>query len=132
LVVLLFERTVSSPSHPLEDYLLKTFQLDQTGLNRLGFFLLAHIVIDTRLIALALFKAVSEQGGVPLSRIQMLADDAANGTFGVHLDKVRAHLTVECTEIAEELNKARNALLHWNSALDQAAHLPTRARKELS
>jgi hypothetical protein len=82
-------------------------------LTRLGFFLLAHVLIDTRLIALALFKAVSEEGGVPLGRIQTLADEAAERTFGVHLDKVRADLSDENAQIAEELNKARNALLHW-------------------
>jgi hypothetical protein len=104
---------MSTEPHPLEAYVLTTFQLDHPGLTRLGFFLLAHVLIDTRLIALALFKAVSEEGGVPLSRIQTLADEVAERTFGVHLDKVRAHLSDENIEIAEEMNKARNALLHW-------------------
>jgi len=104
---------MTTQSHPLEDYVLQTFQLDHAGLTRLSFFLLAHVLIDTRLIALALFKAVSEEGGVPLSRIQTLADEAAERTFGVHLDKVRALLSDENVKIAEEMNKARNALLHW-------------------
>jgi len=104
---------VTAQSHPLENYLLTTFQLDNGRLNRLGFFLLAHVLIDTRLIALALFKAVSEEGGAPLSRIQTLADEAAERAFGVHLDKVRAYLSDENADIAAEINKARNALLHW-------------------
>lgn len=104
---------MTTEQHPLEEYVLKTFELDRTGLTRLGFFLLAHVLIDTRLIALALFKAVSEEGGLPLSRIQTLADEAAARTFGVHLDKVRALLSDENSEIAAEINKARNALLHW-------------------
>jgi hypothetical protein len=89
------------------------FQLDHVGLRRLGFFLLAHVVIDTRLIALALFKAVSQREGMSLTEIQALADDLAERGFLVHLDKVRDELPPGCAEIAEQVNKARNDLLHW-------------------
>jgi hypothetical protein len=82
---------MTTQSHPLEAYVLQTFQLNHAGLNRLGFFLLAHVLIDTRLIALALFKAVSEEGGVPLSRIQTLADKVAKSTLSLRgADALRA------------------------------------------
>ena len=104
---------MSAPSHPLEEYILKTFQLDWDGLGRLALFLLAHVLVDTRLIAIAMFKEVSKGGGLSLTKIQAIADEVANGTFGLHLERVRQYLPEWCAEIAEEMNKARIALLHW-------------------
>jgi len=37
-------------------YIGQTFGLDAMGLQRVGLFLLAHVLIDTRLIARAMFK----------------------------------------------------------------------------
>jgi len=42
----------------VERYIHQTFGLDSTGLQRVGLFLLAHVLVDTRLIALGLFKAI--------------------------------------------------------------------------
>jgi hypothetical protein len=48
-----------------------------------------------------------------LTEIQALADDAAKRPFGARLAKVRDELPPGCAEIAEQVNKARNYLLHW-------------------
>jgi hypothetical protein len=78
--------------------------------------LLAHAVVDTRLIARALFKTISQRSGghgLSLATIQDIADEVAKGTFGTHLKRVRERLPGETADIAEQLNNARNALLHW-------------------
>ncbi|SRR5712691_4225791 len=99
--------------HPLEDYLLETFEIDRSALNRLALFLLAHVLIDTRLISVALLKAVSEGGGLSLTEIEGIADKFGKGTFGPHLDRVRTLIPSRCVEIAEKVNDTRNGLLHW-------------------
>ena len=58
--------------HHVERYVRDTFGLDEIGLRRVAVFLLAHVLVDTRLIARALFKRVSEEAagsGLPLTRI---------------------------------------------------------------
>jgi hypothetical protein len=77
---------------------------------------MGHVLLDTRLIALALFRTVSERSkgvGLPLAEIQAIADQLAKGTFGQHLERVSADLPGDCERIARDVNDARNALLHW-------------------
>jgi len=97
-------------------YIGQTFGLDSMGLQRVGLFLLAHVLIDTRLIARAMFKTISDRSagiGLPLTVIQGIADEVAQGTFGTHLGRVSAGLPGDMSEIADKVNDARNALLHW-------------------
>lgn len=102
--------------HHVERYIRDTFRLDETGLHRVAVFLLAHVLVDTRLIARAMFKAISEQSagqGLPLTAIQAIADQVAKGTYGTHLGRVKDGLPGDTGEIAEGINEARNALVHW-------------------
>ncbi len=102
--------------HHVERYVRDTFGLDEVGLRRVAVFLLAHVLVDTRLITRALFKTINERSGgqgLPLTTIQEIADEVANGTFGTHLDGVKDGLPGGTDEIADGINKARNALLHW-------------------
>lgn len=107
---------MSDPQHRVERYIRDTFGLDTVGLRRVAVFLLAHVLVDTRLIARALFKKISEESagsGLPFRAVQQIADEVANGTFGTHLSEVRAGLPGDTGDIAKELNEARNALMHW-------------------
>jgi hypothetical protein len=47
------------------------------------------------------------------SRGEGLADKAAAGTFGTHLERVAGKIPDDCFRIADELNRARNGLFHW-------------------
>jgi hypothetical protein len=103
-------------SDHVERYIRQTFGLDSKGLQRVGLFLLAHVLIDTRLIARAMFKTISDRSagvGLPLTVIQGIADEVAQGTFGTHLCRVSTGLPGDMSEIADKINEARNALLHW-------------------
>jgi hypothetical protein len=107
---------VNDVEHHVEQYVRDTFGLDEVGLRRVAVFLLAHVLVDTRLIARAMFKEISDRSagqGLPLTTIQEIADEAADGAFGTHLGNVSAGLPSDMTEIAEKINKARVALLHW-------------------
>lgn len=107
---------MNGPEQQVERYIRDTFRLDETGLHRVAVFLLAHVLVDTRLIARAMFKTISERSagqGLPLTAIQAIADEVANGTFGTHLDRVKEGLPGDTSEVAEGINKARNGLLHW-------------------
>lgn len=107
---------MSGGEHHIEHYVRQTFGLDEIGLKRVAVFLLAHVLVDTRLISRAMFKTISERSaghGLPLTTIQEIADEAANGTFGDHLTQASAGLPDDTSEIAREINKARNALMHW-------------------
>jgi hypothetical protein len=69
-----------------------------------------------RLIARAMFKEISDRSagkGLPLTTIQEIADQVASGTFGTHLGRVSDGLPGDTGEIANEINEARNGLLHW-------------------
>jgi hypothetical protein len=102
--------------HQIERYVCDTFGLDEAGLRRVALFLLAHALVDTHLIARALFKTIPERSGgdgLSLSAIQAIADDVSKGTFGTHLERVRGGLPDDTTDIAKQLNHARNALVHW-------------------
>lgn len=100
--------------HPIESYIRQTFEIGSAEeLQRLSYFVLAHVLIDTRLIATDLFYRVSQGGGLPLVEIQKLADEAASGTFGIHLGRVKDKIPENCFRIADELNQTRNGLLHW-------------------
>ena len=103
--------------HRVERRVCDTFGLDEVGLRRLAVFLLAHVLIDTHLIARAMFKKISDRSaghGLPLTTIQQIADEVADGTFGTHLGRVRAGLPTDMGDIADKINEARNNLLHWN------------------
>jgi hypothetical protein len=93
--------------HHVERYVRDTFGLDEIGLRRVAVFLLAHVLVDTRLIARAVFKRVREEGaesGLPLMRIQEIADEAAEGTFGIHLGRVSTGLPDNTHGIATDIN----------------------------
>ncbi|HKW91395.1 MAG TPA: hypothetical protein VJX92_05810 [Methylomirabilota bacterium] len=108
---------MSDSAEHVERYIRDTFGLDEVGLRRVAVFLLAHVLLDTRLISRAMFKTISDRSagtGLPLTAIQAIADEVANGTFGMHLSRVRDGLPGDTGEIAEKINEARNALLHWS------------------
>jgi len=110
------ESPSSDKRHHVDRYVCDTFGLDIDGLRRVAVFLLAHVLVDTRLIARDLFKTISEQSagsGLPLTAIQEIADKVAKRTFKERLDSVRAGLPVDTGDIAQQLNKARNDLMHW-------------------
>jgi hypothetical protein len=110
------EGEVTVRPHDVERRLRETFGLDASGVRRVGMFLLAHAVVDTHLIARAMFKEISRQSagaGLPRSKIEAIADKVAKGAFGAHLERVRAGLPDDTADIAKRLNDARNALLHW-------------------
>jgi hypothetical protein len=110
--------TMDGAEHHVERYVRDTFGLDEIGLRREAVFLLAHVLVDTRLIARALFKRVSEEAagsGLPLMRIQEIAEEVAEGTFGIHLGRVRPGLPGDTSGITTDINEARNGLLHWKS-----------------
>ncbi len=65
----------------LSAYIRRTFEVDDEGLRRIALFVLAHVLVDTRLIALALFKRVSERGGASLATVQALSDEVSERTF---------------------------------------------------
>ncbi len=103
-------------SEHVERHIRDTFGLDEVGLRRVAVFLLAHVLLDTRLIARTMFKTINDRSagsGLPLTAIQAIADEVANGTFGTHLSRIREGLPGDTGEIAEKVNEARNALLHW-------------------
>jgi len=107
---------VNDVEHHVERYVRDTFGLDEVGLRRVAVFLLAHVLVDTRLIARAMFRMIGDRSagcGLPLPAIQDIADEVANGTFGTHLARVSAGLPVDTAEIAKAMNEARNNLLHW-------------------
>jgi hypothetical protein len=109
-------RAMIGATHPAEAYIRQTFGLNSRSAERLAYFLMGHVLLDTRLIALALFRTVSERSkgvGLPLTEIQAIADQLAKGTFGQHLERVSTDLPGDCGQIAGALNDARNALLHW-------------------
>ena len=109
------------PQHDLERYLLQTFELDRDRLQKMALFLLAHIVVDTRLIALVVSDRSHDSGlsldaidfGLSADAIQRISDRASKQTFQERLDRARPHLSEDNAAIAKELNRARNALLHW-------------------
>ena len=99
--------------HPIESCIRRTFEIESPELERLAYFVLAHVLIDTRLIATGLFDQIATRGGLSLVEIQGLADKAAAGTFGTHLERVAGKIPDDCFRIADELNRARNGLFHW-------------------
>src|SRR5260370_41330572 len=50
--------------------------------------------------------------GLPLSVIQGIADEVAQGAFWAHLARVSDGLSSNMDEIANKINEARNRLLH--------------------
>ena len=107
---------MNDAEHHVERCVRDTFGLDEVGLRRVAVFLLAHVLVDTRLIARAMFKEISDRSagkGLPLTTIQEIADQVASGTFGTHLGRVSDGLPGDTGEIANEINEARNGLLHW-------------------
>ena len=106
-------REQANGQHELERYLLQTFGLEHERLQKVALFLLAHVLIDTRLIALDMFRTISEKSqgtGLSLPAIQAIADKASQGTFKAHLRRVRPMLSEANAAIAEELNRARELL----------------------
>jgi hypothetical protein len=69
--------------------------------------------MDRRLITLGLMSEINARGGLSLAAIQDLADEIAAETFGPHLARAASRLPVGMETIASDMNKARNAFLHW-------------------
>ena len=101
---------------PIEAYLLDAFALDRPRLYRVAMFLLAHAALDRQMILALGQRAVENQGGINhlgLDGILACFRKAAGATFGDHLQAAKGLMSPQSVAIAEEVNRARNAFLHW-------------------
>lgn len=102
--------------HPFARNLMEALRLDAERLHRLGLFLLGHARVDFHMIgAVAMYEVKIRDAAGRIDEMRAIADEAAEGAFGKHLQaaKERGLLTAEAESIASELNRARNAFVHW-------------------
>ena len=104
--------------HPLESYIRQVYGFDQGELAKVAHFLLAHSLVDVRLISLAVAHEVRLQGGVGSldhEQLRAISERASARTFSKHLEAAKAtdHLPSDCESIAVALNKTRDDFLHW-------------------
>jgi hypothetical protein len=81
----------------------------------LAYFVLAHVLVDTRLIATALFHEISElggSGGLSLNEIQQIAGKVAKGAFGPHLNRVADLIPSASSTIADEEKSVTREIEH--------------------
>jgi hypothetical protein len=72
--------------------------------------------MDTRLISVLVDREVGKLGGagvVSLDRLRAIADDIARQTFNAHLKHAQPSIPPRAVQIAEELNRGRDAFVHW-------------------
>ena len=107
----------SDASERIKQHICQTYGLDDEGLKRVAVFLLAHVLVDTRLIRIALSAKRLSEGPGP-SR-EKLADKAAQGTFLTHLRRAAdtRWLPDDAKAFAKKLNQARDDLLHCEGDL---------------
>ena len=84
--------------HPLEKYLVDSYGLDRERLERLGIFLLGHLLMDQRLIAAVAADMVKKGSGsyanLSLAEWQDIVTLAAERTFLRHLNEAKARSAI--------------------------------------
>src|SRR5262245_22159259 len=113
-------RSMTAPArHPVETRLLSACRIDnEEKLRRLGVFLVAHTVMDTHLISVLLDHEAGKVGGagvLSLNAIRDLSDGIARHTFARHLNDARGLIPPRAVEIAEEINRGRDAFVHFKA-----------------
>ena len=103
--------------HPMERYLMTTCGLgSDEELRRLGSFLVAHTVMDTHLISVLVDRELGKLGGagaVSFDRQREITDGISRRTFKDHLRESRSSVPERAAQIAEEVNRGRDAFVHW-------------------
>jgi hypothetical protein len=101
----------------MERYLMTSCGLhNDDQLRRLAVFLAAHTVMDTRLISVLVDHEMGKHGGagvLSIERQQDISDDVARLTFKEHLRAATPLVPTRAVEIADEVNRARDAFVHW-------------------
>ena len=109
------------PSDWVTARLMSNFRVDDDGLRRLGLFVMAHVDVDIRLIAVAMQYEIRRERAkreLSLDDRGNISDGRARGTFKDHLRVANdwGLLLAEAYKIAQDMNEAREHLLHWNRA----------------
>jgi hypothetical protein len=103
--------------HPVEQQLLTACGItDEAQLRRLGIFLVAHTVMDTHLVSVLVDHEAGKVGGagvLSLDHIRTLSDDITSRTFKQHLNAARGVICSRAVEIADEINRGRDAFVHF-------------------
>jgi len=105
--------------HPLEKYLLDNYGFDRDRLERLGLFLLGHLLMDQRLIAAVAADMVKKGSGsyanLSLAEWQDIVALAAERTFLRHLNEAKARNVIpdRILPIAEDANRGRDTFMHF-------------------
>jgi hypothetical protein len=101
----------------MEKYLRDSCGLqDEEQLRRLGIFLVAHTIMDTHLISVLIDNEAGKIDGAGLlspERLRSLSDEIARHTFKKHLDDARGLIQSQAAAIAEEINRGRDAFVHF-------------------
>jgi hypothetical protein len=110
-----------------ERRMLANYNLDETKLRRLGFFLLIHSHIDTKLIALVVKSETTklrQQRELSYDDHTLLSLKWSRGTFTRHLRHAaeRNLLGPQEFRVAEETNRARDHFVHFEVGRFQRPH----------
>ncbi len=112
--------------HPVEGQLLTACGIrEDEQLRRLGIFLIAHTVMDTHLISVVVDHEVGKLGGagaLSFDRQQAITDSVSRLTFNDHLQAARPLIHERAAKIAEEINRGRDAFVHWKRARFELPH----------
>ena len=105
----------SEERHSVEGQLLTACGIrEDEQLRRLGIFLIAHTVMDTRLISvLVAHKNVEGVGLLSFDQQKAITSGDSHSTFKGHLQAAGALIPERATEIADEINRGRDAFVHW-------------------
>lgn len=108
---------MTAEPHQIERMLLTACGVQgDEQLRRLGIFLIAHTVMDTRLISVLVDNEAGKIGGaglLSLDKLQNLSDEISRHTFKRHLEEARALIPPRAVNIAEEVNRGRDAFVHF-------------------
>lgn len=117
---------MSTSRHPTEQWLMTTCHLvDDEQVRRLGIFFAAHTVMDTHLISRLVDHEFGKIGGIGVlspERQREITDKIALLTFGQHLVQARPLIPERGAQIAEEVNRARDAFVHFKRARFEPPH----------
>jgi hypothetical protein len=106
-------------AHPAESFLMTSCGIESDEeMKRLGLFLAAHTVMDTRLISAIVNAELNKIGGAGLFTLDGLRDlviAVSGATFGQHLARARdaSLIPPRAIDIATEINTARNSFVHF-------------------
>ena len=105
----------SEERHPVEGQLLTACGMrEDEQLRRLGIFLIAHTVMDTHLISvLVAHKIVDGVGLLSFDQQKASTSTDSRSTFKGHLQAARPLIPEAAAKIAEEINRGRDAFVHW-------------------